>query len=133
MVSAFASIVDFSFLILLNRCNSSRCFHQCEVPSKITCNTFFGSSCISCLPCPQVYLYWAVREYRQLASLAELSPRLLCPGFESKVTIHVHAYVTRGSKADVSSMEEPRLALMEDPLEHSAVQPMRPQVRQIVV
>lgn len=74
-----------------------------------------------------------MREYRQLASLAELSPRLLCPGFESKVTIQVHAYVTRGSKADVSSMEEPRLALMEDALEHSAVQPMRPQVRQIVV
>jgi hypothetical protein len=77
----------------------------------------------------QIYVHWAVREYCQLATLAELTPRLLCPGYESKVTIQVHAYVTQGTKADASSLEAPRLTVMEDALEHSTVQPMKPQVR----
>ncbi|GAQ87872.1 Ferric reductase [Klebsormidium nitens] len=71
-----------------------------------------------------IYLYWAVRDYRQLAPIAELSPGQLCPGHGSKVTIRVHAYVTQGTKSDVSTLDYSRV----DVAEHSAVQPMRAQI-----
>ncbi|GAQ78997.1 Ferric reductase [Klebsormidium nitens] len=76
----------------------------------------------------KIYLYWAVRDYSQLAPLAELSPALLCPEFASKVEIIVHAYVTRGKKTDVSAMGQPRIDIMEGAVEHDSVQPMLPQI-----
>lgn len=70
-----------------------------------------------------------MRDYDQLASLAELSPGLLCPEYASKVEIIVHAYVTRGKKSDVSIPFQPRLDVMEGAVENDSVQPMLPQVR----
>lgn len=69
-----------------------------------------------------------MRDYRQLAPIAELSPGQLCPGYGSKVTIRVHAYVTQGTKGDVSTLDYSRVDVAETDSDRIAVQPMRAQV-----